>query len=68
MAKIAYHLNVNGMKKPFRHTSFIQYTGLGPSHSPRDAKHAPPAPHLKSGNSVAITQKNPSESFDSFEP
>ena len=50
MAKVAKHLDVNGMKKPFRHTNFFQYTGIGSSHSPLDAKHAPPAPHLKSSD------------------
>ena len=43
------------MKKPFRQTNFFQYTGIGSSHSPWDAKHAPPAPHLKSSNSVEIS-------------
>ena len=45
------------MKKPFRHTNFFQYTGIGPSHSPWDAaKHAPPASYHKSSNSVQVSE------------
>ena len=36
MAKVAQHLDVNGMQEPFRYTNFFQYTGIGPSHSPHD--------------------------------
>ena len=39
-------IDVNSMQKQFRHTNFFQYTRIGPSHCPLDAKYAPPA-HLK---------------------
>ena len=53
MAKVVQHLDVNGVQKPFGYPNFYKYAGIGPSHSTWDAKHAPPAPHFKSSNSVA---------------